>query len=107
MPTNCFLVADNDDAQWKTPGAISNWPSPDGTPNWMLCLPNGGHWSIYGRMADGSPGWNVTGELPSITARPSIFAHAHGVHGGTHYEEYHGWLTDGVLSDDLEGRTYP
>ena len=99
MPTQCFMAETDDD--WKSPGSISNWPNQDGTPNWVLCLPNGGHWHIYGRMADGSPGWDVTGELPNITARPSILAHANGVH-----EEYHGWLTDGVLSDDIEGRTY-
>lgn len=37
-------------------------------------------------------GWTVTGEAPNITVRPSI--NAVGV--------YHGWLTDGVLSDGLE-----
>ena len=100
MPWPCFMAEAEDD--WKRPGAISNWPSDDGTPNWILCLPNGGHWNIYGRMADGSPGWDVTGELPNITARPSILANANNVH-----KEYHGWLTNGVLSDDLGGRTYP
>ena len=40
-------------------------------------------------------GWTVDGDLPNITVRPSIGAHV-----------YHGWVTDGVLSDDLEGRTY-
>ena len=42
-------------------------------------------------------GWSVTGEPPRITAHPSINA----------VGDYHGWLVDGVLSDDVEGRTYP
>jgi hypothetical protein len=41
-------------------------------------------------------GWKVTGEVPLLTAYPSIGK-----------PDYHGWLKDGVLSDDLEGRTYP
>ena len=41
-------------------------------------------------------GWKVTGEIPLLTAYPSI-----GKPG------YHGWLNGGILSDDLEGRTYP
>lgn len=45
--------------------------------------------------SNGVSGWEVTGELPNITLRPSIGA-----------VEYHGWVTDGVLSDDIEGRTY-
>lgn len=70
--------------------------------HWYLVLPNGALWNIYGKMSDGSKGWDITGDIPKITARPSILSHANGVHG-----EYHGWLTDGVLSNDLEGRTYP
>lgn len=57
----------------------------------------GGMWCIDGKASnaqDGS-GWVVTGEAPNITARPSISMH-----------RYHGWLTNGELSDDLEGRTY-
>lgn len=41
-------------------------------------------------------GWTVTGEAPNITMHPSINI------GGT----YHGWLQNGILSDDCEGRTY-
>ena len=43
-----------------------------------------------------SGGWTVTGEAPNMTLSPSINMH------GT----YHGYLKDGVLSDDVEGRTY-
>lgn len=50
------------------------------------CWSNGEH---YG-------GWTVTGEPQSITVSPSINV------GGS----YHGFLQNGVLTDDCEGRTY-
>lgn len=49
--------------------------------------------------ADGGPGphgWKVTGTPPRLTVAPSINV------SGT----YHGWLRDGVLTDDCEGRRY-
>ena len=42
-------------------------------------------------------GWAVTGEAPHITCSPSINA----------VGDFHGWLRDGVISDDVEGRKYP
>lgn len=46
---------------------------------------------------DGShQGWRVTGELPNITIHPSINVEGY----------YHGWITDGVIGDDLSGRQY-
>jgi hypothetical protein len=41
-------------------------------------------------------GWTVTGQPPEITVHPSINL------GGT----YHGFLQNGVISDDCEGRVY-
>jgi hypothetical protein len=43
-------------------------------------------------------GWVVTGadDCSTLTVQPSI--HAIG--------QYHGWLANGVLSDDIDGRTY-
>lgn len=41
-------------------------------------------------------GWIVTGEAPVLTVSPSI--HMVG--------RYHGWLREGVLSDDVDGRTF-
>jgi hypothetical protein len=41
--------------------------------------------------------WTVTGEAPNITVSPSI--HAPGL--------YHGWLENGVLSDDGDVRVFP
>ncbi|MHB1953562.1 MAG: hypothetical protein ACYCOU_07395 [Sulfobacillus sp.] len=42
-------------------------------------------------------GWTVTGDAPLITVAPSINL----------VGRYHGWLKNGVLSDDVEGRKYP
>ena len=58
-------------------------------------LPDGHIWCIDQKASNGIEGWAVSGEVPNLTARPSILT-----------ERYHGWLTDWVLSDDLEGRTY-
>lgn len=41
-------------------------------------------------------GWKVSGEAPRITVEPSINLQG----------SYHGWLRDGVISDDCEGRTF-
>lgn len=41
-------------------------------------------------------GWQVTGEPPLITVSPSI-----NLAGA-----YHGWIQNGIISDDCEGRTY-
>ena len=61
-----------------------------------------GPWCVDAVSTDGggkntNHGWTVTGKPPLITATPSI----------NMVGKYHGWLTDGILSDDLEGRTYP
>lgn len=50
------------------------------------CYSNGRH---YG-------GWEVTGEAPNITVSPSI----------NMYHSYHGFLQNGVIGDDVEGRTF-
>lgn len=48
--------------------------------------------------ADGSGrGWTVTGDAPNVTVSPSI----------NDVGYYHGWLQNGVLSEDVEGRTFP
>jgi hypothetical protein len=60
-----------------------------------VCLPGGSWWPIDAKCSgsDG-PGWTITGEPPNLTAHPSINAEG----------SYHGWLQNGVLSEDLEGR---
>lgn len=60
----------------------------------MVRVPGEHEWYVDGPASNG-PGWTRTGTVPNITARPSIGS-----------PNYHGWLTDGVLSDDLEGRKY-
>ena len=49
---------------------------------------------VNGKMLD--HGWKVTGEVPNITVSPSI----------NFIGRYHGWLQNGILSDDIEGRKY-
>jgi hypothetical protein len=61
----------------------------------VIRLPDTMEWTVDHKPNNGVPGWVVTGELPTITASPSI-----GSSG------YHGFLQNGVLTDDLEGMTY-
>lgn len=61
----------------------------------MVILPNGSQFCVDGATTDdGDGGWTVTGEPPLITVSPSI--NVVGL--------YHGFLQNGVLSDDVEGR---
>jgi hypothetical protein len=59
-----------------------------------LCLigPNGETWQIDRKSSNGD-GWKVVGTFPDITCRPSIAL-----------DGYHGWLTNGNFSADVEGR---
>ena len=66
----------------------------DKRPPLILRLPDGTDWLVDGLSTSGG-GWDISGEAPNITARPSIQSPG-----------FHGWLTNGVLSDDLEGRKY-
>ena len=69
-----------------------------------LCvkLPSGSEWNIdVGRRIRESGGqvhaaWSRTGNAPNVTANPSI----------NHVGLYHGWLRDGFLTDDCEGRKF-
>jgi hypothetical protein len=61
----------------------------------IIWLPGNGWWNVDMKSSGGGAGWQVTGTPPLLTARPSILT-----------EDYHGWLTDGVLSDDLDGRGF-
>lgn len=83
-------------AMWDAPWLIHDaepWIGPDGR-CLMVRLPDGTDWTIDGPSRSGGR-WTRTGDPPLITVRPSILS-----------TKYHGWLTDGVLSDDLEGRQY-
>ncbi|SFR08799.1 hypothetical protein [Desulfoscipio geothermicus] len=61
-------------------------------------LPNGHIWCVDTKFAGQEHGWTVFGTPPWITVYPSVSIP--GPNG------YHGWLVNGVLTDDLEGRTY-
>jgi len=120
MPWPCFIVertpdlkafaSDEDRVRARTPGAMW-WASPDSLPKdrsvpagafdrfpKLLCVRLPGGAIFHPQMPpDGeAAGWEISGEPPRITVRPSI----------NWVGRYHGWLTDGVLSDDLEGRTH-
>lgn len=58
----------------------------------MVLCPNGSMWCVDQKSSNGN-GWTVTGEIPNITAMPSIVVPG-----------YHGWLKDGEFSEDIEGR---
>lgn len=84
------------------PGAMWNayWlenlgRGPDGK-NWCVQMPCGIEWIVYGPSSDGGK-WDVQGVPPRITVSPSI-----NLQGA-----YHGWIKDGVISDDCEGRKFP
>lgn len=76
---------------------------------WMdgeeLCvlLPSRDEWNVdRGRKLNEAkstrrlPQWTWTGKPPNVTATPSINS----------VGRYHGWLRDGVLSDDVDGRKF-
>ncbi len=78
----------------------------------VLCLPGAGlhcldrEWYPYAaghEEDDVHDGWTITGEAPLLTASPSLGIGQRPEGGWL----YHGWLKAGVLSDDLDGRTYP
>jgi hypothetical protein len=62
----------------------------------VVRLPSGRDFCVDGRTRGDSSGWVVTGDAPNITVHPSI----------NHVGKYHGWLQSGMLSEDVEGRTF-
>lgn len=98
MSWQCFMTTgDSPDAE--KPGAMFLGVGFDGSTIWMLTLPGGAMFTEDEIAADGTR-WTVSGEPPNVTVHPSINVTA------PESMRYHGWLRDGVLSDDLEGRTY-
>lgn len=122
MPRTCFLIDSDDKDAQRTPGAMWSVDAygPGGdyreraermllSAEYLrdhadraplcVCLPDGTPFLVdmpFGGVPHG-PGWSVTGEAPALTLSPSI-----NIVGS-----YHGWLTGGVLSDDLAGRSWP
>jgi hypothetical protein len=104
MPWTCFIV--DDISQATEPGAM--WPvhnERDNRTDWYILFPGGGFHNIHDGFADGT-GWQVTGEAPRFTVTPSLKC-CEVRHGDKLYRKgWHGYLTNGVLTDDYEGRTY-
>lgn len=120
MPWPCYLVEHCPGVPlWRLPGSAEftlGWKDlrpgamwfEDGDPNDLVVkLPSNSEWHVdRGRLMNSQPDrsgkprlpqWTRTGDPPKITAQPSI----------NHQGQYHGWLTDGILTDDCEGCTFP
>lgn len=102
-PGTMFYVPENADMdKWPwylaTPDNINDQYK-DARPLFVV-LPDNSLFLAHGKCWSGNKkygGWTVTGEAPNITMHPSI-----NIMGF-----YHGWLQNGVLSDDCEGRQFP
>jgi len=79
-------------AEWITKSAVKSWIGPDGL-SLFVRLPNGSDWGIDIPDKNGNP-WTREGTPPNVTARPSIEVKGHAARAG-----YHGFLTDGVLTE--------
>lgn len=81
---------------WDAPWYIDedgDCVGPDGR-SLVVRLPDGTNWAIDAPSTHGAH-WTRLGTPPLISATPSILS-----------TRYHGWLRNGVLSDDLGGRSY-
>jgi hypothetical protein len=94
----CSIVQSHRDA--KQPGHI--WQAQNG--HWLVLLPNGGVHDINGISEQGSP-WLVIGQAPNLTVSPSIDYKIKGT-DKPNIKGWHGYIQNGVISDDCEGRTY-
>lgn len=61
----------------------------------MIVLPTNFTFCLDQRWFPSDKGWTLSGVMTAITANPSIWT-----------PNYHGYLMDGVLSADIEGRLY-
>jgi hypothetical protein len=98
-------------ASWRLED-MPHWLSPEYYRDWAgkrppidIMLPSNEPWGTAQFCIDmrttndsnlGDHGWTVTGEAPNITLSPSI--NMKGV--------YHGWIQNGVVSEDCEGRKF-
>jgi hypothetical protein len=77
---------------------LARWHAGDRRMPLVVRLPGGvGDFCVDGpewrNGVRGTGGWNVTGTPPNITVQPSINGPG-----------YHGWVTNGIISDDVDGR---
>ena len=87
----------DEDSAWRNALAV-----PPGRVPFFVKLPDGSEFCPYMRAWNGrdgyhGEGWGVAGELPNVTVSPSINVVGH----------YHGWIRDGVITPDCEGRSFP
>lgn len=64
---------------------------------WIRLPGQAGDWSPDFKASGSESGWTVIGEPPNCTAMPSVNSEGY----------FHGWLRNGALTDDCEGRTFP
>ena len=69
-------------------------------PPLKIILPNGFPFCVDSRVTGKTSGWDVTGEPPNITLSPSVN------YGPGDPNGWHGFIKDGVMTDDLDGRKY-
>jgi hypothetical protein len=98
-------------AKWRVED-MKDWLAPEYFRDWAakrppvdVALPSNDGWGWTQFCIDmrttsggvpGPGGWKVTGEVPLVTLSPSV--NIVGV--------YHGWIQNGVISDDCEGRKF-
>lgn len=100
MSWRCFMV---DEPDWSLDAPIgAMWlvdppRERDGVPVWCVVLPGANNRFCLDTKSTATNGyWQCSGAPPNVTVHPSI--NVVGV--------YHGWIRDGVISDDVEGRTF-
>ncbi len=71
-------------AMWDAWWMGNQWKGPDGIH--LAVKTPGGEWLVDGPSANGGPGWTRNGEIPNVSASPSILM-----------SNYHGFLTGGIL----------
>lgn len=95
-----LLTADGQDPRWRVWGyELSDEYVAERMgvrPPVAVQLPCGDVFVVDAAVSGERRGWQVTGEPPGLTVHPSI--HLEGI--------YHGWITDGQLSDDVDGRQF-
>lgn len=89
-----------DGRPWISDRYFREWA--DKRPPMQVHMPGGANFLIDSRPTSGgtpgdAEGWVVTGEPPSVTLSPSV--NILGI--------YHGWIQNGVITDDCEGRRFP
>ena len=88
MDIRCQLV-EKKCSQRLQPGDMFYFKNQQEQSQLVVVLPNGAHFNLTGAKDK----WKVTGKAPKMTVTPSIFSVQ-----GTSHAEWHGYLTNGVLS---------